>query len=55
MYDAQNKYDKNNTVQIKLKLNQKTDADLIAWLNTLDNKQGTIKRLLREYIEKSVR
>ena len=44
---AQDKYDKANTVQIKLKLNKKTDADIIAWLYNNENKQGYIKSLIR--------
>lgn len=44
---AQDKYDKANTVQIKLKLNKKTDADIIRYLSDCDNKQGVIKALIR--------
>ena len=44
---AQAKYDKDNTVQVKLKLNKKTDADLISWLDDISNKQGYIKELIR--------
>lgn len=44
---AQEKYDKANTVQLHLKLNKKTDADIIATLNNVDNKQGFIKDLIR--------
>ena len=44
---AQAKYDKDNTVQIKLKLNKKTDADIIARLAAADNRQGYIKELIR--------
>ena len=44
---AQAKYDKDNTVQIKLKLNKKTDADIIARLAEADNVQGYIKELIR--------
>ena len=44
---AQAKYDKDNTVQIKLKLNKKTDADIIACLAAADNVQGYIKELIR--------
>ena len=29
-YDAQDRYDSYNTVQVKLKLNMKTDADILA-------------------------
>lgn len=44
---AQEKYDKDNTVQVKLKLNKKTDADIIRYLSDCDNKQGAIKALIR--------
>lgn len=45
---AQDKYDKANTKQIKLKLNRKTDADIIAYLEQADNIQGLIKDLIRQ-------
>ena len=44
---AQAKYDKDNTVQVKLKLNKKTDNDIIKWLSETDNVQGYIKELIR--------
>ena len=44
---AQAKYDKDNTVQVKLKLNKKTDADIIKRLSESDSKQGYIKELIR--------
>ena len=44
---AQAKYDKENTVQIKLKLNKTTDKDIIDYLSNCDNKQGFIKYLIR--------
>jgi hypothetical protein len=47
-YKYTKKYDDNNTIQVKLKLNCKTDADIIAYLNSVDNKQGTIKQLIRD-------
>lgn len=46
------KYDAENTVQIKLKLNTRTDADIIQRLSEVDNKQGYIKGLIREDIRK---
>ena len=52
---AQAKYDKENTVQIKLKLNKTTDKDIIDLLNNQDNKQGFIKILLRAYLKGAVR
>ena len=44
------KYNKENTVQISLKLNRTTDADLIDSLNRIENKQGYIKELIRRGI-----
>ncbi len=40
-------YDKANTKGLYIKLNKKTDADIIEALSECDNKQGLIKRLLR--------
>ena len=44
---AQRKYDKENTIQVLLKLNTKTDADVIGKLDSVSNKQGFIKELIR--------
>lgn len=44
---AQAKYDKDNTLQFKLKLNKKTDKDIITRLAAADNIQGYIKELIR--------
>ena len=46
------KYNKENTVQISLKLHSPTDADLIDNLNRVANKQGYIKELIRRDIAK---
>ena len=46
------KYNKENTVQISLKLNRSTDADLIDSLNSIANKQGYIKELIRRDLAK---
>ena len=46
------KYNKENTVQISLKLNRSTDADLIESLNRIANKQVYIKELIRRDIAK---
>ena len=53
--DQQNYYDETNTEQIKLKLNRKTDADVLDWLRKQQwrpgkSMQGEIKRLIREEI-----
>ena len=44
---ASMKYDKANVKQVKLSLNKKTDADVIAILESKDNVQGYIKELIR--------
>jgi hypothetical protein len=47
---ASAKYDKANTKQVVLKLNLKTDNDIISKLGSVDNKQGYIKHLIRKDI-----
>lgn len=47
------KYDDANTVQIKLKLNRTTDADILRKLGEVSNKQGYIKALIRADLEKN--
>ena len=51
---ANGKYDKANTTGFYLKLNNKTDSDIIAYMKTVDNKQGLVKQLIREYMARSV-
>lgn len=45
---AQIKYDKQNTKQFLIKLNIKTDADIIGKLDSIGNKQGYLKDLVRD-------
>ena len=45
---AKAKYDENNTIQVKLKLNIKTDKDILEALERSGNKQGYIKELIRK-------
>jgi len=45
---ASAKYDASNTVRITLKLNKKTDADIIQKLESEPNKNAYIKEKLRE-------
>lgn len=47
---ANKKYDAKNTTRLMLKLNLKTDAEIIQKLNEVGNKQGYIKRLIQEDI-----
>ena len=52
MATPQERYDAANTKAVKLKLNLKTDADILERLEESGNKQGYIKRLIREDIKK---
>ena len=49
---AVRKYDEANTRQYHLKLNLKTDADIIERLKQQKSAQGYIKRLIREDMKK---
>ena len=46
---AQEKYDRENTVRVTIKLNKKTDADIIEMLSSAPSKQGLIRSALKEY------
>ena len=48
------KYDAKNTRQYHLKLNLKTDADIIREFEQQESIQGYIKRLIREDIAKKL-
>lgn len=50
---AKDRYDKENTRPLKLKLNLKLDADILAKLETVPSMQGYIKRLIREDIARN--
>ena len=49
---AREKYDAKATKQLKMKLNLKTDADIIQKLDSVPNKQGYIKQLIRDDLMK---
>lgn len=50
---AVRKYDSANTIQLHLKFNKKTDAEIIEHLKQQPNVQGYIKELIRESMEKT--
>ena len=50
--ERQARYDSKATTRFGLKLNNKTDADIIEALRRSDNKQGLIKDAIREYLKK---
>lgn len=49
----QARYDKANTKLYQIKLNRNTDADLMSYLESLPNRQGHIKELLRREMERT--
>lgn len=44
---AVKRYDAENTKMLHLKLNRRTDADILAHLETVDNVSGYLKALIR--------
>lgn len=53
-YTAQTAWNREHTLSISLKLNRRTDADIIDWLSER-RPQTEIKRLIRDEIERSKR
>lgn len=51
---AQKRYDAANTRQVHLKLNLRTDKDVLARLDEVPSKQGYIKGLIRADIERGM-
>ena len=49
--ESKTKWDKENTVVVTMKLNKNQDADIIEKLNSVDNKQGYLKELIRADIK----
>jgi hypothetical protein len=45
---AKAKWDAENTTQVKLKLNNRTDADILQKLQQVPSKQGFIKECIRK-------
>ncbi len=52
-YSPQNKYNKENTIKYAFRLNKKTDAELIKFMEQLDNKTEFFKNCIREYLKKN--
>ena len=46
-------YEKENLRQIRLKINRKTEPELLAWIEKQDNIQGYIKELIRKDMEQA--
>lgn len=45
------KYDRDNTTRVYIKLNNRTDKDILDKLGSVPNKQGYIKGLIRSDIK----
>lgn len=50
-YDRE--FQKKNTTLFTIRLNRENDADILAWLDRQENKQGTVKALIRAEMEKA--
>jgi hypothetical protein len=50
---ASNKFNKEHTTSIQVRLNKNTDADILAKLDTVPSKMGYIKELIRADMKKS--
>ena len=48
-----NKYEKENLRQIRLKINRKTEPELLEWIEKQENIQGYIKRLIEEDMKRN--
>ena len=51
--DAVARYDAKNTTQVHLKLNNKTDADILRRIDEVENVQGYIKELIRQDMKRN--
>ena len=52
-WDSREKYAKENTRRYVVKVNNNTEQDIIAQLESKENKMGYIKQLIREDIERN--
>ena len=52
-YPSSNKWQKNNTKLVNIRLNKYSDLDIIKFLETIPNKQGYVKELIRTEMKKA--
>lgn len=48
-------YERTHCTRVSIKLNNNSDADIISYLDILDNKQGYIKSLIRKDINEKIK
>ena len=51
---ASKKYDKAHCEYVSLKLNKKYDKDIVEFLEGANNKQGLLKKVIREHIKEKL-
>lgn len=47
------KYEKENITRIIIKINKKTEKELLDFMSGVENKQGFIKKLIMDYINEN--
>lgn len=52
-YMAQDKWAKENTTQVNVKLFHGKDSDILEWLSSQPSKQAAIKNAVRDYLSRS--
>ena len=52
-YKSQKEYHAKMIKRVNFSLNKETDADIIEFLESVENKNGLLKDLVREYMERS--
>ena len=52
MYPTQNRYIKKVMRPVMVSFNRNTEPELVEWIEQQENKQGYIKRLVREDMER---
>ena len=50
---AQARYDSTHTTSVSLKLNNRTDQDILQWLRKQKSKQGAVKQAIRNEIARA--
>lgn len=48
------KYMRDNVMSFRFQINRKTEPDILEWFNQQPNRNGYLKRLIREDMERSV-
>ena len=52
-YPANKRYEKSTIRKVPVAFNRNTEPDLLEWIESIENKSGYIKRLIREDMERN--